>query len=71
MAEELEGTLLTFTILNSIPESFDEPLILGMVEILDGTKLICNGRCEMQELEIGQAVKIYRENDRYIFEIKG
>lgn len=71
------GKLLTYTVLNTVPEGFNAPLILGIVELENrniannsnhpNPKLICQGRIEKSRLEIGLRIKIIKENELYYF----
>jgi uncharacterized OB-fold protein len=65
------GKLLSFTVLQTVPEGFEAPLIIGMVDLPDGTKLLCNGKCQEQDLKIGLEVIINQKDKNYTFEMKG
>ncbi len=61
--------LLAYTVLDIVQEGFEAPLILGMVEFKNGAKLICQGDCDAQYLEIGKNVIIHNKNGKYFFDL--
>jgi uncharacterized OB-fold protein len=70
------GKLITYTVLNTPPEGFTPPVILGLIELdssnetsntLNSPKLLCGGKLSSSELEMGLPVVIRQENDKYYF----
>lgn len=61
------GKLLTYTVLNTVPEGFEAPLIIGMVAFKNGAKLVCMGDCNEQDLEIDKSVLVNNKDERYFF----
>ena len=69
------GSLISYTVLNTTPEGFESPLILGLIELdeIDTKKgvkkprIFCSGRITENELKIGLKVKIVELEDRYYF----
>jgi uncharacterized OB-fold protein len=70
MSEEKKGKLLTFTVLQMAQEGFEVPLIIGMVELDNGVKLLCNGKCPADKLRIGQEVIVKQEGENTFFWLK-
>lgn len=80
--EQLEisdtGTILTYTILQTPPEGFNAPLVLGLVELelgqvneknqnLKPPKLMCQGIILNNELKIGLRVNVEKNQNKYFF----
>ena len=63
--------LLTYTVLHTVPEGFDAPLIIGMVGFPEGEMQLCNGKCEEQDLEMEKKVVVIFEDGKYYFEFNG
>jgi uncharacterized OB-fold protein len=72
------GELTTYTILHSPPEGFKAPLILGIVTLTGiendnspkagaKTNLLCEGRIDESDLEMGMKVKITTTDEKYYF----
>lgn len=62
-----DALLLTYTILHTVPEGFEPPIFLALVELEHGVRLLCICR-EENDLEIGKEGKIVFEHERYYFE---
>lgn len=68
---ESRGNILTYTILYAVPEGFNAPLNLVMVELEKGAKLLCRYRGDSVP-EIGMDVNLKKEKDHHYCEpIKG
>ena len=65
---ELENNaeLLTHTTLYTVPEGFNAPIFLVLVELEQGVKLLCECKNE-NDLEIGRKGKIVVEHEKYYF----
>ena len=61
-----DAVVLTYTTLYTVPEGFDAPIHLTLVELELGTKLLCVCKNE-NDLKIGKKGKIVFENDKYYF----
>jgi uncharacterized OB-fold protein len=61
-----DAKLLTYTTLYTVPEGFDSPINLTLVELERGAKLLCVCIDE-DDLKIGKKGKIIFKNDRYYF----
>ena len=69
------GKILTYTILHAVPEGFDAPLLLGLIELhgvrdtLNFTppKILCAGQVPEPELEMNLIVKVMEKNNKYYF----
>lgn len=64
---EERGIIITHTTLYTVPEGFESPIKLAMVEIDGGATLICGYEREM-DLSIGDKVKIDRKGELHICE---
>ncbi len=61
-----DAVLLTYTKLYTVPEGFDGPIFLALVELEQGAKLLC--ACENEnDLEVGKKGKIVAERKKYYF----
>ncbi len=60
------AVILTFTTLYTVPEGFNAPIFLVLVELEQGAKLLCECKNE-KDLEIGKKGKIVVENEKYFF----
>lgn len=58
--------LLTFTKLHTVPEGFDAPIFLCLVELEQGVNLLCGCKNE-GDLVIGREGKIVFEQEKYYF----
>lgn len=63
---EDNAVLLTYTTLHTVPEGFDPPVTLVLVELDRGVKLLCGCR-DPESLVIGQLGKVFLEGDLYHF----
>ena len=61
-----KAVVLTYTTLYTVPEGFNAPIYLTLVELEQGAKLLCECKNE-DDLEIGTKGKIIVENDKYYF----
>jgi uncharacterized OB-fold protein len=62
--------ILTYTTLYTVPEGFDAPINLVLVELENGANLLCVCKNE-KDLEIGKKGKIVLVKDKYYFMGKG
>jgi uncharacterized OB-fold protein len=60
------AVVLTHTTLYTVPEGFNSPIFLVLVELEQGTKLLCESKNE-KDLEIGKKGKIVFKNEKYYF----
>lgn len=60
---EGKGRILTYTTLYSVPDGFKAPLHIALVELSDGTKLICKARTAA--LKIDKEVNVEPRDDIY------
>ncbi len=68
---ENKGKILTYTTLHAVPEGFQAPLDIVMVELDKGAKLLCRYRGDPKP-EMGMDVNLKKERDQYYCEpIKG
>ena len=65
---EGKGIVLTHTTLYAVPEGFQAPIKLAMIEIEDGTNLIC-GYEGKEDLDIGDKVKIKKKGNLNVCEL--
>ena len=63
---ENDAVVLTYTTLYTVPEGFNAPIFLVLVELDQGAKLLCECKNE-NDLEIGNKGKIVMENEKYYF----
>jgi len=63
---ENNAEILTYTTLYTVPEGFDAPIFLVLVELEQGVKLLCECKNE-SDLEIGKKGKIIVEKEKYFF----
>ena len=63
---ENDATVLTYTTLYTVPEGFNAPIFLTLVEFEKGAKLLCECK-NKNDLEIGRKGKIVFENEKYYF----
>jgi len=61
-----DAEILTYTTLYTVPEGFNAPIFLVLVELEKGVKLLCECK-NKNNLEIGKKGKIVIENKRYYF----
>lgn len=61
-----KARLLTYTTLYVVPEGFNAPVSLALVELEQEVKLLCECKNE-NDLEIGKEGKIVAENEKYYF----
>ena len=61
-----DAVVLTYTTLYTVPEGFNAPIFLVLVELEQGAKLLCECKNE-KDLEIGKKGKIVVENEKYFF----
>ena len=61
-----DAMILTYTTLYTVPEGFDAPINLALVELEQGAKFLCVCKNE-DDLKIGKKGKIIFENDKYYF----
>jgi len=61
-----DAEVLTYTTLYTVPEGFNAPIYLALVELEQGAKLLCECKNE-NDLEIGRKGKIVVENEKYYF----
>lgn len=64
---EEQGTVLTHTTLHAVPEGFEAPINLAMIELAGGVNLIC-GYEGKEDLKIGDKVKIKKIGELHICE---
>jgi uncharacterized OB-fold protein len=65
---EEKGSVLTHTTLYAVPEGFEAPIKLAMIEIENGADLICSYEGK-EDLNIGAKVKIKKKGKLYICEL--
>ncbi len=63
-----KGTVLTHTTLYAVPEGFEAPIKLAMIEIENEANLICSYEGK-EDLKIGDKVKIKKKGNINICEI--
>ncbi len=63
---EDNAIVLTYTTVHTVPEGFNAPIFLVLVELKPGVKLLCECKNE-NDLEIGRKGKIIVENEKYFF----
>ena len=61
-----DAEVLTYTTLYTVPEGFNAPIFLVLVELEQGAKLLCECK-NKSDLEIGKNGKIVFENEKYYF----
>ena len=61
-----EAVILTYTTVYTVPEGFNAPIFLVLVELEQGAKLLCECKNE-NDLEIGRKGKIIVEHEKYYF----
>ena len=61
-----DAVLLTYTTLHTVPEGFNAPIFLALVELEQGPKLLCECKNE-NDLEIGKKGKIIVEDEKHYF----
>ena len=61
-----DGIVLTYTTLYTVPEGFDSPIFLTLVELEQGAKLLCECK-NKNDLKIGKKGKIVVEHEKYYF----
>jgi uncharacterized OB-fold protein len=61
-----DASILTYTTLYTVPEGFNSPVYLVLVELKKGVKLLCECKNEA-DLEIDRKGKIVVDNDKYFF----
>ena len=61
-----DATVLTYTTLYTVPEGFNAPIYLVLVELEQGAKLLCECK-NKNDLEIGKIGKIVVEHEKYYF----
>lgn len=61
-----DAKLLTYTILHIVPEGFEAPINLTLVELEKGAKFLCVCKNE-NDLKIGKKGKIIFKNEKYYF----
>jgi uncharacterized OB-fold protein len=66
-----EGIILSFTSLQRPPEGFDPPVVLALVELVDGGSILCLGsKDEIDNIAIEKRVSISKDfQGRYIFSL--
>jgi len=70
-----KGTILSYTVLQVVPEGFEAPLVLAIIEMDDTggdgearpPRLVCNGNLPEEELRIGLKVKVTIIDQKYMF----
>ncbi len=67
-----EGTILSYTSLHSPPEGFEPPVLLALVELVEGGSVLCLGnKEEMDEVSIGKSVHLSQDSEgRFIFSLR-
>jgi len=60
------AVVITYTTLHTVPEGFNAPIFLVLVELEQGAKLLCECK-NKSDLEIGKNGKIVFENEKYYF----
>jgi uncharacterized OB-fold protein len=63
---ENDAEILTHTTLYTVPEGFEAPIFLVLVELEQGTKLLCECKNE-NDLKIGKKGKVIKKNNKYYF----
>ena len=61
-----DAEVLTYTTLYTVPEGFNAPIFLVLIELEQGAKLLCECKKE-NDLEIGRKGKIVVKNEKYYF----
>ena len=61
------GSVLTHTTLHAVPEGFEAPVRLAMIELEGGANLLCSVK-EDTEVSIGDDVNVKREGELYFCE---
>ena len=61
-----DAVVLTYTTLYTVPEGFNAPIFLVLVELKHGVKLLCECK-NKNDLKIGKKGKIVVENEKYYF----
>ena len=61
------AVVLTYTTLHTVPEGFNAPIFLVLVELEQGAKLLCECK-NKNDLKIGKKGKIVVEHKKYYFE---
>ena len=61
-----DAIILTHTTLYTVPEGFNSPIFLALVELEKGAKLLCECK-DKNDLEIGRKGKIVFKNEKYYF----
>ena len=60
------AVVLTYTTLYTVPEGFNSPIFLVLVELKQGAKLMCECK-NKNDLKIGKKGKIVVEREKYYF----
>ena len=63
---ENDAEILTHTKLYTVPEGFNSPIFLALVEFEQGIKLLCECKNE-NDLKIGKKGKVIKEKNKYYF----
>ena len=63
---EDNAEVLTYTTLYTVPDGFNSPIFLVLVELEQKAKLLCECKNE-NDLEIGKKGKILKKNNKYYF----
>ncbi len=61
-----DAIILTYTTLLTVPEGFNAPIFLVLVELEQGARLLCECKNE-KDLEIGRKGKIIVEHEKHYF----
>ena len=61
-----DAVVLTYTTLHTVPEGFNAPIFLVLVELEQGAKLLCECK-NKNDLKIGKKGKIIVEHEKYYF----
>lgn len=61
-----DAEILTYTKLRIVPEGFNAPIFLVLVELEKGVKLLCECKDE-KDLGIGKKGKVVIKNEKYYF----
>ena len=61
-----DAVVLTYTTLYTVPEGFNAPIFLVLVELEQGAKLLCECK-NKNDLKIGKKGKIVVEHEKYYF----
>lgn len=61
-----DAKILTHTTLYTVPEGFNSPIFLVLVEFEQEVKLLCECKNE-NDLKIGKKGKVFKEKNKYYF----